>query len=170
MKKALRRRAVRLSVLVVGLLAAAGGIAYATIPDGSGVFTACKLNATGTIRLIDPSLGSTSLLGHCTSLETQISWNRQGQPEPQGPAGVSGYEVETLDATNAAVNKASGDAMSTAVTCPSGKKILSAGETGDWGPFPAATPSADGTTWTVTGTVQADSSNGLGIWMICATV
>jgi hypothetical protein len=65
---------------------AAARMAYATIPDGNGVFTACKLNATGTIRLIDPSSGSSLLLGHCTSLETQLSWDQQGQP---GPAGAS---------------------------------------------------------------------------------
>ncbi|MFY9577862.1 MAG: hypothetical protein WAQ33_00920 [Gaiellaceae bacterium] len=51
--------------LIVGAiagLALAGGVAYATIPDGNGLYTACKLNATGTIRLIDPSVGSSSLL------------------------------------------------------------------------------------------------------------
>src|SRR5262249_43986849 len=50
----------------------------------------CKLNATGTIRLIDPSLGSSSLLGHCTKIEAQITWNEQGQPGAQGPAGPQG--------------------------------------------------------------------------------
>jgi hypothetical protein len=66
--------------------AIAGGVAYATIPDGSGVFTACKLNATGTIRLIDPS--TSGLLGRCSpSLETQIRWNEGG---PKGPVGDKG--------------------------------------------------------------------------------
>jgi len=83
------RRGIVAAVAAVAAMAAAG-IAYATIPDASGVYTACKLNASGTIRLIDPSLGTSSLLGHCTSLETQLSWNAKGQPGPPGPAGPKG--------------------------------------------------------------------------------
>ena len=49
-----RRATLTLGAALVAM--AAAGIAYATIPDGNGVFTACKLSATGTIRLIDPSL------------------------------------------------------------------------------------------------------------------
>jgi len=84
----LGRRAVLVLVLVLGLLAAAG-VAYATIPDGGGVYTACKLNATGTIRLIDPSGPSSSLLSHCTVLESQITWNQKGQPGDPGKDGSS---------------------------------------------------------------------------------
>src|SRR5436190_23062229 len=87
----IRRKVVVLAGAVAAL--AAAGIAYATIPDGNGVYTACKLNATGTIRLIDPSLGNTSLLGHCTSLETQVTWSQRGPTGlagPQGPKGDAG--------------------------------------------------------------------------------
>jgi hypothetical protein len=84
----LGRRAVLLVVLVLGLLAAAG-VAYATIPDAGGVYTACKLNATGTIRLIDPSGPSSSLLSHCTAIESQIVWNQKGQPGAPGKDGSS---------------------------------------------------------------------------------
>src|SRR5215469_6755160 len=83
----------RTGALVLGGLAVllvAGGIAYATIPDGGGVYTACRLNNVGTIRLIDPSGPSSSLLSHCTSLETQIQWNQQGQTGAAGPAGPAG--------------------------------------------------------------------------------
>jgi hypothetical protein len=48
------------------------------------------LKNVGTVRLIDPSLPASSLMSHCTSLETQITWNQQGQPGPQGPAGAAG--------------------------------------------------------------------------------
>lgn len=85
-----RRRWIAAAVVVVALAAAA--IAYAAIPDANGVYTACKLNATGTIRLIDPSLASTSLLGHCTSLETQISWNQRGQTGAAGKDGLPGKD------------------------------------------------------------------------------
>lgn len=43
----------RLGLAVVAGLAVAGGVAYATIPDGGGVYTACMLMNVGTIRLID---------------------------------------------------------------------------------------------------------------------
>ena len=72
----------RIQLWLIAVIAAAvlGGVAYAAIPDAGGVYTACKLNATGTIRLIDPSLGSSSLLSHCTALEARITWNQSGRP------------------------------------------------------------------------------------------
>jgi Bacteriophage T4 gp5 C-terminal trimerisation domain len=93
MQALFRRRGRRLAILVVAGLAIAGGAAYATIPDSGNVYTACMLNKVGTIRLIDPSLGSASAMGHCTSVETKISWHQQGQkgdPGVPGPAGKDG--------------------------------------------------------------------------------
>jgi len=85
-----RRSPVIAAVAVIGL-ALASGIAYATIPDGNKVFSACMLKATGTIRLIDPSLPASNVLGHCDSkLETQVSWNQQGQAGASGPTGPAG--------------------------------------------------------------------------------
>jgi hypothetical protein len=77
----MRRRTTLVAALVAAGLLAGTGIAYAVIPDANGEYHACMLKSTGTIRLIDPSLST--LLGRCTSLETQISWNKQG------PSGVS---------------------------------------------------------------------------------
>ena len=73
----------------VALLAVAG-VAYAAIPDSAGVYTACRLNGIGTIRLIDPSAPSSSLLSHCTAFETQISWNQKGQKGDTGTPGKDG--------------------------------------------------------------------------------
>jgi hypothetical protein len=39
--------------------------AYASIPDGSGVYTACLLKNVGTIRLIDPTLPASNPISHC---------------------------------------------------------------------------------------------------------
>jgi hypothetical protein len=83
------RRSRRLVITVAALFAVAGGVAYATIPDAAGVYTACKLNALGTIRLIDPSGPATSLLSHCTALETSITWSHTG---PQGIQGIQGTQ------------------------------------------------------------------------------
>ena len=83
----------RTRTICAGLVLAAalvGGVAWATIPSDGGVYTACKLSATGTIRLIDPSGPSTSLLGHCTTYETQITWNQRGPKGEPGPAGAVG--------------------------------------------------------------------------------
>src|SRR5215471_1267319 len=88
-----RRRAVGLAGITAVLLAAAAGVAYATIPDSGKVYTACLLKKDGTIRLIDPSLPSSDAMSHCTSRETQITWNQQGQagaPRPAGATGVQG--------------------------------------------------------------------------------
>ncbi|HEV8460951.1 MAG TPA: phage tail protein [Gaiellaceae bacterium] len=67
-----------------------GGIAYASIPDANKVYTACMLKHVGTIRLIDTSLPSSSLLGHCRSIETRITFAKQGQVGPAGPPGPTG--------------------------------------------------------------------------------
>jgi len=80
-----RRHLVALAVLAAAVL---GGVAYAAIPDAGGVFTACQLNANGSVRLIDPSLSS-GPLSRCSPNETQVQWNQQGQPGANGKDGVS---------------------------------------------------------------------------------
>src|SRR3954452_22519821 len=90
MRQIFGRRGARITILAVVLFALAGGIAYATIPDSGGVYTACMLKNVGTIRLIDPSLPSSNLLSHCTSLETQITWNQRGQRGDSGAPGPNG--------------------------------------------------------------------------------
>ncbi len=87
------RRTAAVAGIAAVVLAAAAGIAYATIPSSGNVYTACMLKGVGTIRLIDPSLPSSNLLGHCSALETQVSWSQNGQPGapgPQGPQGAKG--------------------------------------------------------------------------------
>jgi hypothetical protein len=89
-----RRLAARSSFAAGGaviVLVAAGGVAIATSSDV--VYTACKLKATGTIRLIDPTLPSTSPLSKCsTTLETQITWNQKGPAGAAGPTGPAGAQ------------------------------------------------------------------------------
>jgi hypothetical protein len=83
------RTRITLAGLVLGA-ALAGGVAWATIPGDGDVYTACKLNALGTIRLIDPSLSTKTLLGHCTPNETQITWSQKGPKGDTGAAGTNG--------------------------------------------------------------------------------
>jgi hypothetical protein len=130
-----KHKALLAGAFVVVALAAAG-IAYATIPDGGGVYTACMLKNVGTIRLIDPSLGSSSLMGHCTSLETQISWNQQGVP---GKDGVSPTVAQLAAgdshcaAGGAAITDASGNTAyvcNPSLTSPDGNYSISVGNDG----------------------------------------
>jgi len=91
MRFALGRRGL-VVLAVMAALSVAGGIAYAAIPDGGNVYTACMLKSTGTIRLIDPSLPASNLMGHCTSIEQQLSWNQVGQPGAAGAKGATGSQ------------------------------------------------------------------------------
>lgn len=66
------------------VLAIAGGIAYATIPDSSGTIHGCYSKSTGTLRVIDSSVTN------CDAKETSLNWNIQGPQGPQGPTGPQG--------------------------------------------------------------------------------
>jgi Collagen triple helix repeat (20 copies) len=82
-------RRILLGFAAVASLALTAGIAYATIPSG-GVYTACMKKNAGTIRLIDPSLGGSKLLGHCTHRETKLTWTQHAGTGSSGPAGPAG--------------------------------------------------------------------------------
>jgi hypothetical protein len=93
-----------IAIGVAAVVVIAAGVGYAAIPDNNGVIHACMLKATGTIRLIDTSLGSQSLRGHCTALETEVSWSQQGpkgDPGLQGAAGPRGDPGSPLSSTDA---------------------------------------------------------------------
>ena len=79
----------RVLLFTAVLAVAAGGAAWAAIPDSGGVVHACVLNATKTIRLIDTAKPN-ELIGHCTSVETELTLNQQGQRGAQGPPGPKG--------------------------------------------------------------------------------
>jgi len=69
-----------------------GGIAYASIPDSSGVIHGCYKNSTGSLKVIDDSSQT------CASGETALNWNQtgpQGATGPQGPQGPSGLNAVT---------------------------------------------------------------------------
>ena len=79
----------RVAILVAGASLLVAGVAYATIPDSGGVYTAC-MKSNGTIRLIDPSLPANHSMSHCKSNETQIKWNQGGPTGDKGPVGDKG--------------------------------------------------------------------------------
>jgi hypothetical protein len=72
-----------IAAVAVAALLAAGGVAYATIPDGNGVINGCYQKSGGRLRVIDATAGQT-----CDSKkEKPLSWSQTG---PQGPAGQQG--------------------------------------------------------------------------------
>jgi hypothetical protein len=80
----------RTGLVVIAVLAVATGAAYATGAGGSAstsVINACKLNAIGTIRLVDDPAKCN------TKFETAVSWNvagAKGETGATGPAGAAG--------------------------------------------------------------------------------
>lgn len=80
------RRLAVLSAVLLGL--AAGGIAYAAIPDSNGVIHGCYLKKIGMLRVIDTATQQ------CSSLEVAISWNQTG---PQGVKGDKGDKGDPGD-------------------------------------------------------------------------
>src|SRR5437016_737383 len=69
------------------------GVAYATVPDSSGVIHACykidgkgQLTGDGDLRLIDPSSTKPEAAA-CTKNEAALNWNQIGQTGPAGPQG-----------------------------------------------------------------------------------
>jgi hypothetical protein len=109
MKKHLRQRAMRLVLAATVLLALAAGIAYAAIPDSTGVIRGCYQATSGTLRVVgsNPTVGG----GKCSSGEKPLNWSQRG---PTGAKGATG-----ADGTNGATG-ATGVTGVTGTTGPSG--------------------------------------------------
>lgn len=102
------KRLPAVATIVIALIIGAG-IAYASIPGPDGVIHGCYKTsnpAQGALIVIDSAAS-------CPSGYTALNWNQTG---PQGPAGISGYEVvhdvfvanngtETTHVTNCPVGK-----------------------------------------------------------------
>ena len=93
MRRFLARQGGRVLLAAIVALAVSGGLAWATIPDADGVFTACISNADGSVRMIDPSLDGTP--GHCVGGENRVSWNKKGQDGAKGAQGEKGEKGGT---------------------------------------------------------------------------
>ena len=89
MKSTLVVRGRRVAIAVVALFAVAGGLAYAAIPDASGVIHACYRTSTddqkGQLRVVDSAAS-------CRNNELPTQWNVTGAPGARGPAGEDGAD------------------------------------------------------------------------------
>jgi hypothetical protein len=99
----MKRKLIKPAVVALAIVGAllAGGIAYATIPDSSGVIHACyhvnaqgTVDASGALRVIDPS--STNKDGSaCKHDEKALDFNQTGPQGAQGPQGPQGPQGST---------------------------------------------------------------------------
>lgn len=63
--------------------AAAGSLAWAAIPGGNGLITACYDKTQGDLRVVETG-------AECRKYEHVLSWNERGVPGPTGPTGAQG--------------------------------------------------------------------------------
>ena len=92
--KLLTGRRLSLIALVVGVGVAAGGIAYASIPDSSGLIHGCFQKDNGNLRVVDSSGKG------CGTSEKSLDWSQTGPTGTNGTNGtngVSGYELVQHD-------------------------------------------------------------------------
>ena len=64
------------------------GVAFAAIPDGSGVIHGCYKD-NGDLRVIDPT-SSKKNFSECKNNETALDWDAHGTQRPPGPPGPPG--------------------------------------------------------------------------------
>jgi hypothetical protein len=106
----------------------AGGVAFAAIPDSSGVINGCYQKNVGNLRVIDPSAGDS-----CRPSEIPISWSQTGPAGPQGPKGDTGATGPQGPAGPAGPAGATGAQGPAGPTGPAGPKG-DTGATGATGP------------------------------------
>jgi hypothetical protein len=101
------------------------GVAWASIPDSSGVIHGCykpQGNGSNTaLGVIDTALSG----GHCPTGDTQLTWNQTG---PQGPAGAQGPQGSPgLSNVNVVTGPVTGDEPPGPhqISCPAGQAALS---------------------------------------------
>jgi hypothetical protein len=75
----------RAALIGVTVAVVTAGVTAATVPDSEGVIHACRLRATGFVRIIDTDRGE-----GCTRFELPLEWGQSGAPGPAGPVGPSG--------------------------------------------------------------------------------
>jgi hypothetical protein len=105
----------------------AAGVAWATIPDGSGTIHACYSTSDKSLRVIDT--------GACGKHEAPVSWSQNGVQGLQGSQGPQGQQEDTGLQGLPGLTRATGvgtEAQEDTViggffkelTCPTGTKAL----------------------------------------------
>jgi len=111
-------------VLLGGLFA--GGVAYAAIPDASGLIQGCYKQASGQLRVVESA-------SDCSSAELAISWNQRGEKGDAGPVGPQGPKGDTGAAGPQGTQGAQGPPGPQGPAGPSQGAIYAYGDVGDNG-------------------------------------
>ena len=144
----------------IALLAATGGVAFATIPAADGTISGCYQTTTGALRVIDRDAGQ-----QCNPSEREIDWNRAGLDGPPGPPGPS----DAWDAQATGVLTPGSEirlSQGTPILLPPGNYLISGAaswppvESGAASVFCNATAAADGTGSTSGGFERASPEGG----------
>lgn len=123
------RRFMLIGAVLALVLGIGAGVAYASIPDSSGVIHACYQSPPpahgANLQVIDTGAG-----GSCGGGMVPLTWNQTGPQGPAGPSGVSGYQVVTSSVANpvpvfASLNNTF--VVTESANCPSGKVPLGGG-------------------------------------------
>jgi hypothetical protein len=131
-------------ISTVALVVASGGVAVASIPDGSGVIHGCYAKAGGALKVIDTDAGKV-----CGSKQVPLSWSQTG---PAGPAGPE-YAASALvlgDGTFQVSSETAGVSASVTHNGP-GSWTLTASGLGNTCPLPSLSSWSAGATVAMTG-------------------
>ena len=124
MRKELRKPLIAVATLVLAGIVA--GIAWASIPDGSGTIHACYSPSDKSLRVVD---------GACANGELPVTWSKDAIAGSQGQQGDQGLQGATGGQGLAGVTFAPGagalvvtdsviGGFFKSLTCPSGTKAL----------------------------------------------
>jgi Collagen triple helix repeat (20 copies) len=128
----------KLIMVVTGAAAALvfGAVAFASIPDGSGVIHTCYGKSGGSLRVIDATNTS------CGANELSLNFNQQGPAGAQGPVGATGPQGPKGDTGATGATGPKGDPGATGATGPKGDPGPQ-GPKGDPGATGATGPKGD---------------------------
>jgi len=107
-------QAIALVAIVAALTVA--GVSYASIPDSSGVIHGCysasgaSANGGTPLKIVDSASAS------CGNKLQAVNWNQTG---PQGPPGISGYQIVRVS-----VQDPPNTITDAQAACPTGKRVL----------------------------------------------
>ncbi len=102
-------------ILIIWMIFALLVVISTTSYADDGIINGCYKKNDGQLRVV-------ANLDDCRQSEMPVSWNQEGPPGEQGPAGVLGYEVVL-----AATDENSEDLKFMNVECPSGKVAIGGG-------------------------------------------
>jgi hypothetical protein len=159
------RRAGLVALATCLLVAVAGGVAYASIPDGSGVIHGCYKTPVPThgsaLSVIDTDAG-----GSCGGGMTAVTWNQTG---PQGPAGATGpagppgpSPAATTTTRVAHYDAGQQNTFFETVSCPAGSHAVNGGVLQSQ-PEAGWTPGTPGQAYSFERQESADPSTGVGL-------